>query len=125
MNTAQNAAQRPVYEIRIGLTKAAIWRNSNDQQRSWFSVSFNRSYKSGTEWKSTANFGLGDLLELAKLADMAHSWILENQREDSTAHLAETETQSELNSAPKLPSVTPTVPPSRSAPMKPVPSGRR
>ncbi len=121
-----NTAQRPVYEMRIGLTKAAIWRNSNEQQRSWFSVSFNRSYKTGTEWKSTANFGLGDLLELAKLADMAHTWILENQREDSMANLAETETQSELNPSPIPAQSQPASPPiARSTPMKPVPNGRR
>ena len=39
-------------------------------------VTFERSYKDGEEWKTTTSFGRDDLLTLAKVADLAHSWII-------------------------------------------------
>jgi len=72
-NEPKNAP--PVHEVRIGLIKAAIWAN-NTEDGLWHNVTFERSYRDGEEWKSTTSFGRDDLLVLAKVADMAHSWIL-------------------------------------------------
>ena len=69
------AKARPVHEVRIGLIKAAIWANTvEDTVR--HNVTFERSYKDGEEWKTTTSFGRDDLLTLAKVADLAHSWII-------------------------------------------------
>ena len=65
---------RPAHEVRIGLIKAAIWANDQgDAVR--YNVTFERRYKDGEDWKSSASFGRDDLLKLAKVADEAHSWI--------------------------------------------------
>ncbi len=65
---------KPIREIRMGAIKASIWENRNDKGV-WHNVSLSRIYKSGDEWKSTESFGRDDLLTVAKLADLAHTWI--------------------------------------------------
>jgi len=69
--------QRPVHEIRLGHIKAAIWSNETTAGPR-HNVTFARLYKDGDEWKSTAAFGRDDLLVVAKVADLAHTWICEH-----------------------------------------------
>ena len=66
---------QPVHQIRIGRIGAAVWANQTDSGV-WYNVTFERSYRDGDDWKSSDSFGRDDLLVLAKLADLAHSWIL-------------------------------------------------
>jgi hypothetical protein len=79
MNTNK---KQPAHEIRIGTVKAAIWEQTS-RDNSWHNVTFSRSYKDGEEWKSTESFNRDDLLVVAKLADSAHTWILEQRKESS------------------------------------------
>ena len=66
---------KPIEEVRIGLVKAAIWRNQTDKGAR-FNVTFSRIYKNGDgSWKSTSSFGRDDLLLVAKVANEAHSVI--------------------------------------------------
>lgn len=67
---------KPVHEVRLGAIKAAIWENQNGEVTR-YSVTFSRLYRQEEQWKSTDSFGRDDLLLLAKVADQAHSWILE------------------------------------------------
>lgn len=69
---------RPVKELRIGSLKAAIWQNEGTNGP-WHNVTFDRSYRDGDTWKSSDNFGRDDLLALSKLADQAHTWIIEQE----------------------------------------------
>ena len=78
------ANQKPIDEVRIGRVKATIWKNgTEDAPRSSrdapayvaYNVIFSRLYKDGDQWKSTQSFGRGDLLTLAKVADLAHTRI--------------------------------------------------
>ena len=70
------ANQKPVEEVRIGRVKATVWRNGTDEQPR-YNVTFSRLYKEGDQWKSTQSFGRNDLLVLAKVADFAHTRILQ------------------------------------------------
>jgi hypothetical protein len=70
--------KRPVKELRIGTIRAAIWRNDGDNGV-WHNVTFERGYRDGEEWKSSASFGRDDLLVLSKLADQAHTWIIDTE----------------------------------------------
>ena len=68
---------QPIEEIKIGTLKAAIWRNMSDSAV-WHNVTFQRLYrKEDGTWSSAASFGPGDLLLLAKLADAAHTRMLQ------------------------------------------------
>ena len=68
------AKQRPAHEVRLGRIKATIWANQNDNG-TWYNVTLSRSYKDGDEWKSSSSFGRDELLTVAKVADLANSWI--------------------------------------------------
>jgi hypothetical protein len=73
------ASKPPIEKIRIGLLQANIWEQHSDNG-TFYSVSFVRRYKDAhDEWKSTHGYNAADLLTLAKLADQAHSRILEIQ----------------------------------------------
>jgi hypothetical protein len=81
METEKN--KTPVHEVRIGGIKAAIWENGSGKSV-WHNVTLCRIYRDGDAWKTSASFGRDDLLVLAKVADQAHSWIVENQRKEPT-----------------------------------------
>ena len=80
---AEQTKKRPVHELRIGSVKAAIWQNDG-QNGPWHAVSFERVYRDGNEWKSSSSFGRDDLLVLAKLADQAHTWVVEHDARGET-----------------------------------------
>jgi uncharacterized protein (DUF736 family) len=71
----KQASNKPAHRIRSGAIEVAIWRNDGDKGP-WYSVTASRSYKQGEEWKQTDSYGQDDLLVLAKLLDMAHTWIM-------------------------------------------------
>ena len=74
----EQGKKRPANEVRIGLVRAAIWRNEGESG-TWHNVTFERLYKDGEEWKSSSSFGRDDLLVLAKVADRAHTWIVDSE----------------------------------------------
>jgi len=65
---------QPVHEIRFGTVKAAVWENKAGESII-HNVTFSKSYRDGDEWRNTDSFSRDDLLVLAKLADLAHTWI--------------------------------------------------
>jgi hypothetical protein len=66
--------QKPAHEIRLGSIKATIWANETQNGRR-FNVTVCRLYKEGDEWKRTESFGRDDLPLVAKVADLAHTFI--------------------------------------------------
>jgi len=72
----RRSKKRPVHELRLGRIRAAIWENST-QNGTRHNVTVSRLYKDGDEWKDSTSFGRDDLPLLAKVADLAHSWIFE------------------------------------------------
>ena len=70
------AKQKPTHEIRLGRVKATIWDNQTEQGIR-HNVTVSRLYKDGDEWKQSASFGREDLPLVAKVADLAHTWIYE------------------------------------------------
>ena len=79
------ANQRPTATVRIGAVKAAIWENQAGE-RTRCNVTFSKSYRDAEgQWKTTHSFGRNDLLVLAKVADQAHSRIVELEQGEETA----------------------------------------
>jgi hypothetical protein len=76
------SSKKPVHEIRVGRIRAAIWENET-QNGSLHNVTLSRSYRDGDTWKNSTSFGRDDLLVLAKVSDMAHTWIFQQRQEDS------------------------------------------
>ena len=75
-NEAAETKNPPVDKVRVGLITASIWENKTDKGN-FCNVTFERRYKDGDQWKSSHSYNTGDLLELAKAADLAHTRILE------------------------------------------------
>ena len=70
------STKRPVHEVRLGRIKAAVWANETDNGVR-HNVTLSRIYKEGDSWKSTESFSRDDLPLVSKVADMAHTWIFE------------------------------------------------
>lgn len=75
---ADKGGNKPVHEVRLGRIKAAVWANSGESGV-WFSVVISRLYKEGDAWKRSESFSREDLPLVAKVADLAHIWIYEQQ----------------------------------------------
>jgi hypothetical protein len=73
---------QPAHKIRIGVLQVTIWRNQGERGN-WYSVIPSRSYKQEDAWKETDSLGFDDLLTMAKLFDMAHTWIMHQQQADA------------------------------------------
>ena len=71
------ANDKPVHEIRLGRIKAVIWGNEIEGGGCRHNVQIRRLYKDGDDWKDSDSFGRDDLPLVAKIADMAHTWIFE------------------------------------------------
>lgn len=69
--------QKPVHTIRLGSIKAAIWANALQNNGTRHNVTVCRLYKDGDQWKQSESFGRDDLLVVAKVLDIAHTWICE------------------------------------------------
>ncbi len=81
---ATQTAKRPVHEIRLGRIKAAIWENET-REGNRHNISLTRIYKDENIWKDSTSFGRDDLPLLAKVADLAHTWIFENSSSTNTS----------------------------------------
>ena len=76
---------KPAHKIRNGVLQVTIWRN-NGEKGPWYSVIPTRSYKQGDDmWKETDSLGSEDLLAMAKLLDLADTWIMHQQQADAKA----------------------------------------
>ena len=82
------ATKLPVKTFRLGHIKAAIWENESDQKK-FYNVTFARTYRDDAKpYHVTARCGRDDLPRVAKLADLAHTFIfglLAEQRTQASA----------------------------------------
>lgn len=69
--------QKPAHEIRLGRIKAVVWENEVEGGGVRHNVQIQRLYKDGDQWKDSTSFGRDDLPLVAKVADMAHSWVFQ------------------------------------------------
>lgn len=75
--TAETKKAAPVAKIRVDLINASIWKNTTDKG-TFYNVTFENRYRdSEGNWKSGHSYAAGDVLALAKAADLAHSKIIE------------------------------------------------
>src|SRR4051812_15036941 len=71
---------RPIHSVRLRNIRAAIWANEGEQGPR-YNTTFSRLFKDGEGyWRSSDSFGRDDLLLLAKVADLAHTWISEQMQ---------------------------------------------
>ena len=93
-NATPSAKDRPVKVVRIRNVRANIWANRLESGSVVHNVTFDRLWKEDDqvdgegqvvkqgEWKQSTSFGKDDLLLLAKIADLAHSWVYRNLQDE-------------------------------------------
>ena len=77
-------SNQPAHKIRRGVLQVVIWRNIGEKG-TYYTVNPSRSYKKGDEWKETDSLGEEDLLPMAKLHDLADTWIMHAKQADAKA----------------------------------------
>jgi hypothetical protein len=77
--------QKPVHEVRLGRIKATIWANDTESGVR-HNVTLARLYKEGDEWKKSGSFGREDLPLVMKVADLAHTWIYQQNHENGSSN---------------------------------------
>ena len=70
---------KPTHEIKLGSVKATIWANKTKENGIKHNVQFCRLYKKDNTWESSQSFSRQDLLLLAKLADLTHTWLYKDK----------------------------------------------
>jgi hypothetical protein len=87
----------PGHVIRMGLLKCEIARRET-AKGVFFNVKLVRLFRNGAEWKESHLLGRDDLLQGAKLLDLAHTWIFAHSqlesRNSEQANARPTESQS-------------------------------
>lgn len=79
-------SNKPAHRIQRGVLKVIIWRNKDNDGRTWYSANVVRSYRQGDEsWKETDSLNQDDLLPMAKLLDLADTWIMHQKQADASA----------------------------------------
>jgi len=77
-------SQQPAHKIRKANLHVTIWRN-HGANGTWYSVTPGRSYKVDEGWRETESLGAEDLLPMAKLLDLADTWVTHQQQADAKA----------------------------------------
>lgn len=76
---------KPAGKIKIFPITAVIWRNSGEKGN-WYSFEIERAYKGKDgKWQTTNKYGEDHALIVAKVADLAHSEILNLRAADRDA----------------------------------------
>lgn len=87
MTMTNGTIPRPVHQIRYGSVEAAVWENqthsnnNSDGVSYFYCTTFRRIYKSNDVWAEASSFDDRSLLNLAKAAQDAHSWIFQRKAE--------------------------------------------
>ncbi len=68
---------QPVQINRFGLIKGCIWKNQT-RAGERYSITIVRLYKNGDRWTESTRFGRDDLPLVAKICDVAHTWIFKS-----------------------------------------------
>ena len=75
-STTQRHHIQPTSATIFNRRQHTIWENETPTGKR-HNVTIARLYKDDDEWKRTESFGRDDLPLVAKVADLAHSWIFE------------------------------------------------
>lgn len=74
----------PAHKLRDGVLQVVIWRNTSTNDKTFYSVTPQRSYRSGDDtWRETESLGQDDILPMAELLREAYAWIRMQKRADA------------------------------------------
>ncbi|MBI2598559.1 MAG: hypothetical protein HYW50_05195 [Candidatus Diapherotrites archaeon] len=65
----------PVHRISVGGIQVAIWENESKEGKTFNTVTLDRRYKVGEEWKSTNSFKVNDLPKASLALQKAFEYL--------------------------------------------------
>ena len=68
-------SKSPIAKFSAGGINAAIWQNERKEGISYSTVTLDKRYKSGEEWKSTKSMGVGDLPKAMLVLRKAYEFL--------------------------------------------------
>lgn len=69
---------KPIQEFKDFPLSVAIWEQTNNEGRKYYSVSSYKSYKNADgEWKQTNSLIGNESLRMSALMRLAHEWIIQ------------------------------------------------
>jgi hypothetical protein len=84
--TNQTNSNEPIARLKDGYLQVAIWRNTSEQGRNFYSVSkLKRTYKEDGNYKETDSLSGTQLLQAARLLELAYTRIRELEEADYQA----------------------------------------
>ena len=83
---ATGSSKAPVFQTRIGATRATVWENQSDG-RTYFNVNLVRRFKDGDDWRDSSTLnGVGDAVAAMEGIRRCVEFIHEREQEiDSEA----------------------------------------
>ena len=76
--------QSPAHKLRDGCLQICIWRNTNTEGKTFYSLTPQRSYRQGDDtWRETDSLNADDALPMAELLREAYAWIRMQKRADA------------------------------------------
>lgn len=80
--TSTSTKNLPAHTIRIGYIAATIWKNTTNEDKAFYTVTFTRSFRDGQgEWADTTSFNHNDLPVLTLLSQEAERFIRSNTQQ--------------------------------------------
>ena len=74
----------PAHKLRDGCLQVVIWRNTNTEGKTFYSLTPQRSYRNGEDtWRETDSLNADDALPMAELLREAYAWIKMQKRADA------------------------------------------
>jgi hypothetical protein len=76
----------PLRDFRAGGVRATVWENTHQGPRGVFTiqtVTVERTYKAGEEWKKTNSYSLADIQKLRYVLSQAEAYLLSGEKEDA------------------------------------------
>lgn len=79
---------KPIKKFTAGGISAAIWKNTRKtgkgQEFDVESVTLDRRYKDGDDWKSTSSFKVNDLPKIQLLLTKVYEYLVTKQKDEET-----------------------------------------
>tara|TARA_E500000318_G_scaffold14854_4_gene14818 strand:- start:26677 stop:26970 length:294 start_codon:yes stop_codon:yes gene_type:complete len=74
---------QPFDRIHVGPIQAAIWKNTGNDGRSYYSVTMEKRYRDANgDWQSTSSFHRDDMLVIGRVTDKVYDRISDAISED-------------------------------------------
>ena len=86
MDSKNYSSKKPVQQFKVGGIQVAIWQNESKEGQAFSSISMDKRYKVGEEWRSTTSLKANDLPKAILALQKAYEFLsVKDIQKDSSA----------------------------------------